>query len=616
MRIAERLAGLGLSVLVAASAPGAADAQSCLPSSARAAFRASLVAQIRASQSSIAQLYRHTYDRLGFGPAPHRPLGTVPTSGDPIEALADQIVAQLAATTTLRTNVDDVLAALPRATTPTNVIDLPPNPLRHAAGTMTTAYSELQTFARRITELRRRITPLPPGAERDRLQAQLDTLTRTANLIRNETRDAATARTIGQAVMSANGAFGALLTEFWWNHFNVDADKITWAAVDYQKALQAGACGTFEALLVRSAKHPAMAMYLDNFRSQRGAINENYGRELLELHTLGDDLYRFYNQSDVVGAARALTGWGIQFVETAPGTIEPSFIFRAGAHDNAALTLFATAPRGVRLDLAPVAGADGVRRGEALLRYLANHAATRRNICTKLARKLIGDAPNAIVTECASDGVWGTGGGDLAAIYRFFLLRPEMWQASSADNARVPTHPYVAKDKTPLELYVSAARAAELPTAAFDHAWFNRSYETLRTLGLLPARTPPPTGYPDGNVWMTSGLMLSWNQAVFQAVPTTALALRDAQGALTGDRLEAHFTALVRDANGNTARLRSIGRTVGTSVLRVPGNPIAETSDTFHPALVDADTSRTTRVANPARSYVHALLAHGNFLRK
>jgi uncharacterized protein (DUF1800 family) len=616
MRIAERLAVLGLCAFVAWSVPSAADAQSCLPTAARAAFRASLVAQLRASQSPIAQLYRHTYDRLGFGPAPHRALGTVPASGDPIEALADQIVGQLAGTSTIRTNIDDILASLPRATTPPNVVDLSPNPLRHVGGTMTTAYSELQGFARRITELRRRITPLPPGAARDRLQAELDTLSRTAVLVRNESRDAASARTIGQAALSANGAFGALMTEFWWNHFNVDADKVSWAAVDYQKALQTSACGTFEALLVRSAKHPAMAMYLDNFRSQRGAINENYGRELLELHTLGDDLYRFYDQNDVVGVARALTGWGIQFIETATGTIAPSFVFRPGAHDNAALTLFVSAPRGVRLDLAPIAGADGVRRGEALLRYLANHAATRRNICAKLSRKLIGDAPNAIVTECASDGVWGTGGGDLAAIYRYFLLRPEMWQASSADNARVPTHPYVAKDKTPFELYVSAARAAELPTAAFDHAWFSRSYETLRNLGLLPARTPPPTGYPDGNVWTTSGLMLSWNQALFQAVPTTALALRDAQGTLIGDRMEAHFGALVRDANGSAARLRAIGRTVGTSVLRVPGSPIAESSDTVHPALVDADVSRTTRVANPARSYVHALLAHGTFLRK
>jgi uncharacterized protein (DUF1800 family) len=609
MRARELLFALTSALFLSHATP--AEAQ-CLPSALRPALRAQLLAQLRASRATPAELYRHAHDRLGFGTATHRAGALPPTTGDALEALADRILDELAAADTIHTGADNLLAAIARTSTPAGALDLSTRPYHHAASDMSGSYSELIRYSREMTTLRRQIDALPPGAQRDRLQARYDGLRRSAQITRSDIRDSAVVRAVSHAVLSSNADVGALLTEFWSNHFNVDSEKSTWASVDYRKMIQRRMCGRLDTLLTAVAKHPAMAIYLDNFRSRVGAINENYARELMELHTFGDDLYRYYQQPDVVGVARVLSGWSVAFDEPTPGVLRPVFRFYPGAHDNVQLTLFGGAPRGVPLTLAPIAGDAGVRRGEQLLAYLASHVATRRNLCGKLSRKLIGDAPVALIDECASDAVWGAG-GDLGNIYRFFLVRPELWQASLADDTRVPGHRYVMKDKTPLELVASAYRAVALPNTALNQPWFVNTMNGLRSFGLLPGRTPPPTGYPEGNVWASSGLLLTWTPYLFARVPTDALWFRNGATTLRGAALEAHFAALVRAAPDAAAQ-RALGATIADQVVRYPGLRLA--SDTIYPALVEADTLRADRSVAPVRSYVHALLAHGDFLRK
>lgn len=604
---------LGLAAALLSLAPALPAVAECLPTAARAAFRAQLITQLRRSSVPIEELYRHAYDRLGFGVAPHRVAALPPASGDAIAALADHLIGQLVAVDNIDRSADALLANITRTSSPDNVIDLSPHPYRHAATTMADAYTEIIGFSKRARDVQLELDALPDGdPRRPALEARFARLRRSAQLAKNEAQGAAAARAVAHAVLSANGDLGAQLTEFWWNHFNVDAEKVPWSAVDYRTALQRGACGRFDQLLITVAKHPAMAIYLDNFRSRADAINENYARELMELHTFGDDLFRFYQQQDVVNVARVLSGWSVAFDRPTPDRFEPVFRFYAGAHDGARIRLFDAAPAGQPLTLEAATGAAAVARGEQLLRYLADHAGTRRNICNKLSRRLIGDTPAAVVNGCMADAVWGVG-GDLGAIYRFFLTRPELWQASSLDNANVPDHRYVAKDKNPLELFASAYRAVRLPNSALTQVWIRDSLERLQRLGLSPTRVPPPTGYKDGNVWLSSGLLLTWNQQLFGAVPTDALAYRAGSQTLRGPQLEAHFAARVV-ADPSAGALRTLGGVIARDVLQYP--EIGPATDFVYPALVEADVNRSDRTVAPVRSYVHALLGHPNFLRK
>jgi len=462
---------------------------------------------------------------------------------------------------------------------------------------MADAYSDITYYSSRANTLRRQLRALAANdPRRPDLERRLGEMRRGGQVTRTEARDALTARIIAHATLSANTDVGELLTEHWFNHFNVDAEKVYWAAADYRGAIQRGMCGRFDQLLTTVAKHPAMLMYLDNFRSTAGAINENYARELIELHTFGDDLYRFYQQKDVVNVARVLSGWSVAFAPDGPDRYLPVFRFYSGAHDGARVRLFDTANRGIPLTLEDATGAAAVGRGEALLRYLASHPATRRNVCGKLMRKLIGEAPAELVDGCVSDAVWGAN-GDLGAIYRFVLTRPEMWRSMAL------------KEKNPFELLVSAYRAVRLPSGGLEQRWIQDNVTVLARLGLLPGRIPPPTGYKDANIWISSGLLLSWNQQLFAAMPTTNLSL----GSRRGTDLEAFYATRVT-ADPSATGLRRLGATIARDVLAYPA--LALSTDEIYPALLESDTSKDDRSRAPVRSYVHALLGHTSFLRK
>jgi hypothetical protein len=599
MRSASSMLALTLTLLGGAAIAPRAEAQ-CLPASERAAFRAELLAVLTASGVTPERLYRRAYDRLGFGPAPGRPDAMPPATSNALEVLADRLIAELTDANVIDTAADTFLAGLTRSGTVAGTEGLSPFPLHHARLSMAESYTELSAFGERARALRAQALALPQGPARAALMARAQRLGKSGLRTRGDLVRTASARGLYHPLVSANGDIGALLTEFWFNHFNVDASKSYWAASGYRDTLQQGLCGDFRGLLGAVAKHPAMLVYLDNHRSRRGAINENFARELMELHTFGDDRLQNYTQADVVGVARALTGWTIDYVQRTGGLVSPEFQFLAGAHDRTALTLFAGAPAGVTLTLPEATRGAGLERGEQLLDYLAAHTATQRNLCSKLSLRIVGAASRALVDGCVAR--WGTR-GNLAVLYRYFLTRPELWRAN------VP-----GKQKNPLELWTSAFRAIPQPASRITSDWLGDAVTQVNRLGLPVAQFVVPTGYTDDPVWITPGLLIQWNRTLFTNLYTDGLTMVDGTTTLSGYGVEAPFRLRVAAAGTSVAELRAIGSSIARDLLRYPN--LVPSSDTAYSALLEPDLRNANNSTMPLRSYIHALLAQPAFLTK
>jgi uncharacterized protein (DUF1800 family) len=292
-----------------------------------------------------------------------------------------------------------------------------------------------------------------------------------------------------------------VLVDFWFNHFNVFAGKgiDRFLLTSYERdTIRPHIWGRFEDLLLATAKSPAMLFYLDNAQSvaapenrakfaqrmieqrrpemaKKGGLNENYARELMELHTLGVD--GGYTQKDVTELARVLTGWTI---DRSSGT----FIFRRALHDAGEKTVL-----GVRF---PAGG--GMEEGEKMIRLLANHPTTARHIAYRLAQRLVADEPPKSVVDRASKKFLETG-GDLRETVKAIVSSPEFWDPKV----------YRAKVKSPFEYAISAIRAT------------NASVEDPLPIarGLQQAGEPlygaqPPTGYSDkAEAWVNTGALMN-----------------------------------------------------------------------------------------------------------
>ena len=298
-------------------------------------------------------------------------------------------------------------------------------------------------------------------------------------------RDMAQERAAARVVRAVHGERELLevMTDFWFNHFNVFARKgpIPLVLGQYEHdVIRRHALGRFEHLLGATARSPAMLIYLDNVRStrerglfrKRGGINENYARELLELHSLGVD--GGYTQQDVVETARVFTGWSLESRD------RPVFRFRPMAHD-----------AGRKRVLGQSVPGSGVEQGAWLLRRLARHPSTARHIATKLARRFVADdPPPQLVYRLAR--LFLESQGEIAILLRELFLSPEF-----ADPAN-------RKLKTPLEFTASALRFAEAET---DGGRF--MLLALFRMGEAPLHCRPPTGYPDrAAAWLDAGGML------------------------------------------------------------------------------------------------------------
>jgi uncharacterized protein (DUF1800 family) len=307
-----------------------------------------------------------------------------------------------------------------------------------------------------------------------------------------------------------------LMVDFWFNHFNVFAGKGRTAMylVDYEReAIRPHIWGSFRELLGATAKSPAMLFYLDNWlsadpeaaqraaeqinrrRARRGGagaqggappaaqaagrrrgLNENYGRELLELHTLGVD--GGYTQKDIVEVARAFTGW------TIANPIEGSFRFTPALHD-----------RGEKMVLGQTINAGGgIEDGERVLDIVAAHPSTARHIATKLARRFVSDSPPETLVSRVAARFTETK-GDLRETVRAVITSPEFF---AAEYRR-------AKTKTPLDFVVSAARAT-----GRDVRDGRPLVQALQQLGMMPYMCQPPTGYADdAETWISAGALVT-----------------------------------------------------------------------------------------------------------
>jgi len=301
----------------------------------------------------------------------------------------------------------------------------------------------------------------------------------------------------------SNAQLQEVMTDFWLNHFNVylrKNEETPYYLVSYERdVIRPRALGKFEDLLEAVAHSPAMLLYLDNSESigpdspaaerakftdarrpknQRKApdgINENYARELMELHTLG--VNGGYTQADVIQAARILTGWTVD---------EPQrggeFIFNPNRHEP-----------GSKKVLGKKIKENGEREGEELLHMLASRPATAQFLSRKLAVRFVSDdPPQALVDRMAKSYL--ASHGDISAVLLTLFRSPEFWSAGD----------YRAKVKTPIEFVVSAARASNAQIENYQPL-----ENALRQMGMPLYGCIPPTGYKwDEADWVSTGALV------------------------------------------------------------------------------------------------------------
>ncbi|MEM7515367.1 MAG: DUF1800 domain-containing protein [Planctomycetota bacterium] len=274
------------------------------------------------------------------------------------------------------------------------------------------------------------------------------------------------------------------IVEFWTDHFNIygtaDGVDVLKAAED-RDVIRTHALGKFRDMLHASAKSAAMIAYLDNDNNEVGAPNENYSREVMELHTLG--VNGPYNEEDVRELARCFTGWSY-WKSWQTNTQYGEFRFRSSNHD--------TGPKTVLGINVPANG--GVEDAEMILDHLASHPSTIDHVTRKLARWLIGYDPEPRVIARAKS-VWTNTDGDIKEVVRI-LLQP---------GFLLHTTP---KLKRPFHWIVSLFRATQVDlNQPMDTIW------QIWGLGQVPYQWPAPNGYPDSAEAWGSGMQPRWVQS-------------------------------------------------------------------------------------------------------
>ncbi len=294
-----------------------------------------------------------------------------------------------------------------------------------------------------------------------------------------------------------------VMTDFWLNHFNVFLHKneaTPYYLVSYERdVIRPHAMGKFEDLLEAVAHSPAMLLYLDNAgstgpdspaaertklnaarnanaRNNREGLNENYARELMELHTLG--VNGGYTQADVIQVARILTGWTVDRPQRGGG-----FRFDPNRHQPGAKKVMGRKFK---------EGGEG--EGRELLHFLATRPATAQFISRQLAVRLVSDDPPASLVDRMARSYMSSG-GDIAAVLTTLFHSPEFWS----------TNVYRAKVKTPLEYVISAVRASQA-----DIANLQPLANALREMGMPLYGAVPPTGYKwDAADWVSTGALVN-----------------------------------------------------------------------------------------------------------
>ena len=304
-----------------------------------------------------------------------------------------------------------------------------------------------------------------------------------------------------------------VLVDFWFNHFNIAVGDPYFITDWTERVIRPHALGKFEDLLVATATHPAMLIYLDNWLSaapadvirtrldawqppsgenkaltirrrmrffeQTKGLNENYARELMELHTLGVE--GGYTQQDVQQVARAFTGWTL----TGPRE-DGAFTYEPLIHEE-----------GDKVVLGRTIKSGGMDEGMQILRLLARHPSTARFVSSKLARRFIADDPPSSVVEAAAETFQETG-GDIRAVLRTIFKSPAFFSPAL----------HQAKIKKPLEMVIGALRAVN---ADIDFSlrpavvYFDR---VMTQMGEPLGRHEAPDGFPDvASAWISTNTL-------------------------------------------------------------------------------------------------------------
>jgi len=374
-----------------------------------------------------------------------------------------------------------------------------------------------------------------------------------------------------------------VMTDFWMNHFNVFIGKGAdhYELTSYERdVIRSRALGKFEDLLVATAQSPAMLFYLDNWLSvgpdsdfaqgirrdrrgrlrfppqrakrQQSGLNENYGRELMELHTLG--VNGGYTQKDVTEVAKVFTGWTLKEPRQGGG-----FFFDERKHEP-----------GTKIVLGHKIKENGEDEGREVLRILARNPATAKFVCNKLAMRFVADnPPPALVDRMAK--AFLKKNGDIREVLRTMLASPEFWSQDA----------YRAKVKTPLEFVVSSLRATD---AQVDDAL--PLVRQLQALGMPLYGAQPPTGYSmKAEAWVSSaGLLGRMNFAV-----------RVASGRVRGVQIEPPSENAAPDFSDPDRILTSLE----SSLLE--GDVSKQTHETIAAQLNDPQISQR-RLDDPVRS--------------
>ncbi len=396
-----------------------------------------------------------------------------------------------------------------------------------------------------------------------------------------------------------------VMVDFWENHFTVFAGKGPeryFIAAYEREAIRPHALGRFRDLLGAVAKSPAMLFYLDNWQSsveegrpslecgmrntecdrqparrrrtirnpqsavripadRRRGLNENYARELLELHTLGVD--GGYTQQDIINVARAFTGWTLEQPRRSGG-----FIFRSAMHD-----------AGEKVILGQRIGAGhGMEDGETVLDILTAHPSTARFIATKLARRFVSDDPPASLVDRAAETFRRTQ-GDIREVVRTIVTSQEFF-ASAA---------YRAKVKSPFELVVSALRVMN---ATPDMT--ARSAQVVARLGQPLFLHQAPNGWPErGDAWINTGAIL--NRINFGlamaggAIPSARPERWPRYAELSSVPRAAQVDGVIAGFLGGEASVESRG------ILERGENPLATTELAPDPTLVEEEMAPAGR---------------------
>lgn len=352
-------------------------------------------------------------------------------------------------------------------------------------------------------------------------------------LITNELIDA----TILRAAFSRRQLYERMV-EFWSDHFSIDLNgesQVWLKMIDDRSVIRPFALETFPDLLNASARSPAMLTYLDNDASRVNFINENYARELLELHTLG--VTGGYTQPDVIEVARALTGWDWWRGNSAPNP-EGTFRYQNSRHDQGLKTLSPVFNLSNPTQNFVIAANGGLNDGVTILNILARHPRTANYIATKLCTRFIGENCPTQVISAVADAYFNNPPnrlGDIKSMLRV-MLQPNVL---SAATPRV---------KRPFHLFASALRVVLPGVTSISTLSTYRTF--LNRAGHLPFQWGPPDGYPDKDLYW-SGLQLPrWNYTT--NLVTTNTTSGGTTGGINGINVDASVVDAILPTNLTT----------------------------------------------------------------